>query len=65
MNHRDATIEIECILCGRVFTIQVNKEDYEKFSENDLQEIEMEQLFPYLNDEEANLLVTQVCENCV
>ncbi len=67
MNKRDATIDVECLICGRMFSIQVNSEDYKKFIENknDIQALELEQLFPYLNDEETNFLFTQVCENCV
>lgn len=65
MNHRDITLNIECIICGQIFPIQVNSKDYEKFSNSNIEDIEMEQLFPHLNDEEINLIMTQICENCI
>lgn len=64
MKRRDSIVEIECTICERIFSIQVNEEDYKNFSESDLQKIEMEQLFPYLNDEETNLMITGICDHC-
>ena len=67
MKSRDTKFEVECSICGRSFEFQVNSEDLENFKTYGIMQMEMNnmELFPYLEDDDINLIITNVCNNCV
>jgi len=67
MRSRDTEFEVECSICGRNFKYQVNSEDLENFKTYGIMQMEMNnmELFPYLEDDDINLIITEICNNCV
>lgn len=67
MKRRDTEFEVECEICGRTTTYQVNGEDLENFKNHSVMEMEINdmELFPYLEDDDINFILTNVCNNCV
>ena len=67
MKSRDTEFEVECSICGRSFKYQVNSEDLKNFKTYGIMQMEMNnmELFPYLEDDDINLIITEICNNCV
>ena len=54
------TFNVKCIMCGNDFTINVKKEDFEKW----IRFANVQDAFPYLNPDERELLISNVCGEC-
>lgn len=65
MNRRDTNIEVECLICGRSFNFLVNSEGLEKFQSSSITEINPQDIFPYLENDEADFITIQICSNCI
>jgi len=64
MRKKDRKISISCIVCHRCWEFYVNSEDFGQYiDENPC--TDPKSLFPYLNDEEIELLETGICSNCI
>ena len=63
MKVRNYNVKIQCELCGREYSFFVNKENYDEFlSQKNYQSTA--EIFPYLMDEEIDLLETKICSDC-
>ncbi len=54
-------LHITCRLCGKVYTVTVEKSDYEKYQSG---ESYIQDIFPYLSPADRELLISQTCDEC-
>jgi hypothetical protein len=54
-------LHIPCRLCGKVYTITVEKEDYETYKSGMGY---IQDIFPYLSAADRELLISQTCDEC-
>ncbi len=54
-------LHITCRICGKVYIVTVEKEDYEKYKSG---EGYIQDIFPYLSAADRELLISQTCDEC-
>lgn len=54
-------LHITCRICGKVYIVTVEKEDYEKYKSG---EGYIQDIFPYLSAADRELLISQTCDKC-
>lgn len=54
-------LHITCRLCGKVYIVTVEKEDYEKYKSG---EGYIQDIFPYLSAADRELLISRTCDEC-
>lgn len=64
MIKKDKEIEITCAFCKRTYKFFVRNEDYEEYVNNHEPNRDPRELFPYLMEEEIDLMESNICENC-
>ena len=57
---RDTVVSVVCEVCGEVFDIAVDFEDFLNWKAGEL----VQNAFPYLTAGERELLISQTCEDC-
>lgn len=55
------SLRIECELCGGEFTVEVGKEDYDRYRATS---VLCQDAFPYLTEDERELIISQTCGPC-
>lgn len=61
-NERNFPIFSKCRLCERTYRLDVRREDWKEFCRPDRGHIQ--DIFPYLSDEERELLISHTCPDC-
>lgn len=54
-------LHITCRICGKVYIVTVEKEDYEKYKSG---EGYIQDIFPYLSAADRELLISRTCDEC-
>ncbi len=63
MLEKSEMLRLSCEICSRNFTIKVDKKGCKKYVSNDY--TDLKQVFPYLTDDEIDLIETNVCKECL
>ena len=59
-NRKEYIISTICPLCGRASEVAVNEDDYWDWDDGKL----AQNAFPYLSDEERELVISGICSSC-
>lgn len=59
---RNVTLLVKCHLCGTQHELKVTENDYLEFISPNRRHIQ--DIFPYLNAEERELLISHTCDEC-
>ena len=57
---RKMALKRTCILCRKVIMVKVNHDDYIEWTNGML----IQNAFPYLNDDEKEILISSICGTC-
>ena len=60
INHHEVTVITYCPFCGRANEVEVNEIDYLDWCDGAL----AQDVFPYLNAEEREMLISGMCPSC-
>lgn len=60
VNNKEVCIITQCPFCGRANEIEVNEEDYWDWDDGVLAQV----AFPYLSDDEREMLISGTCPTC-
>ena len=55
------TLEVDCRMCGKTVNLVIEQEDFKKFKNR---EGAVQDIFPYLNADEREMLISGICSNC-
>ena len=53
-------IRIKCVSCGKTFTLEVEKENWEKYTRGSM----LQDALPELTADERELIINQLCGTC-
>lgn len=59
---RNVNLHVRCTMCGEIYTIAVNEEDYYEYLEPNRRYVQ--DIFPYLTPSERELLISHTCDEC-
>lgn len=62
MEERNIKLQIRCINCGSLNTLEVTGDSLNEYYSPNRRYIQ--DIFPYLNAEERELLISQICPKC-
>lgn len=60
---RNVNLQVECRLCNTIHTLKVAEDDaYEYYASPNRRFVQ--DIFPYLNEDERELLISNICPEC-
>lgn len=55
------TLEVDCRVCGKTVNLVIEQEDFRKFKNH---EGMVQDIFPYLDEDEREMLISGRCSDC-
>lgn len=62
MEERNMKLQVKCVCCGNLTTLEVTGESMNEYYSPNRRHIQ--DIFPYLSTEERELLISQICPKC-
>lgn len=59
---RNVALQVKCVICNKVHEVMVAEEDALEYLSPNRRKVQ--EIFPYLNPDEAELLISNVCPTC-
>lgn len=60
INYKEITVVTACPFCGHANEVEVNEMDYFDWQDGEL----AQNAFPYLSDDEREMLISGICPKC-
>lgn len=62
MTERNVTLQVKCCVCNKIHNLKVTEESAIEYLSPNRRHVQ--DIFPYLNAEERELLISRVCPTC-